>query len=675
MLTKKLGKARTGILNFMVVLLISTFFLTYMLFSYVSKQYLQYELQLKVNSVRRVYEEMVNQADIMQDIAVKIRSTWAYSPGVLKRNSINRLDMLSDFKYFSNYSSLLSRYFLIYQNENKVYTSEGFTSDFVYYLPSVTGRNIGNTASVLSDIQNATTNCVVKIGEHRIVVIPIRFVNASIREERAALCFILTEKEISDWLSSVIGDLPDNMSIFYEKELLYQVGENTGVDYDLSSQETKQIDKNHYITAFDGTRIKVVSECLADPLPKVLSDLPFFVYLGLLFAFIVFAAFAVIIYKLCIQPTRRLIKKYAVPVDYYTDEFVELDHLIGKIQEESEYSTQLLRDRVLLTILHGYYSDRVIDTLDFLHLEFTKNLYRVGIINDKTGYDYRPSIQSIDDVYVLKTEKNDCLVLIFQYNDQNEYNLKKNAIFTTLQDGDEYYNGKEVSIPQLLSVSYLDALAARDGNNRADGQTTRSLVVLLMGLIQRGNLMDANGKIQEIIDSRKYYNTHKFKHFAIEFVRDMRLYADEIGVKFDDEQLNELSLLPSVDLFLDFAIALMDKCCSTYSNQNVRRMERVPSDIVEYIDDNMADADLCLEKISDIFGISCDYVSQLVKSYTGMAFKEYLTNLRMRKASVLLKENSDLTVNEICEKVGYHSASNFIKKFKATYGVTPSSYR
>jgi AraC-like DNA-binding protein len=55
-------------------------------------------------------------------------------------------------------------------------------------------------------------------------------------------------------------------------------------------------------------------------------------------------------------------------------------------------------------------------------------------------------------------------------------------------------------------------------------------------------------------------------------------------------------------------------------------------------------------------------------------FHEYLLALRVKEAMRLLSE-TDLSIQDICRKIGYSTASHFIKIFKAYTGMTPTKYR
>ena len=53
---------------------------------------------------------------------------------------------------------------------------------------------------------------------------------------------------------------------------------------------------------------------------------------------------------------------------------------------------------------------------------------------------------------------------------------------------------------------------------------------------------------------------------------------------------------------------------------------------------------------------------------------EYVHNKRIEHIKHLLLE-SDLSMNEISEMVGYSSASSFIRFFKSECGITPAQFK
>ena len=84
--------------------------------------------------------------------------------------------------------------------------------------------------------------------------------------------------------------------------------------------------------------------------------------------------------------------------------------------------------------------------------------------------------------------------------------------------------------------------------------------------------------------------------------------------------------------------------------------------------------ELFLKDLSTMFYINVSYCCELFKKVTGMTFSQYITDLRMKKASELL-QNSSLSIADVCKSVGYSDYFYFNKVFKKNLGCTPSKYR
>lgn len=57
-----------------------------------------------------------------------------------------------------------------------------------------------------------------------------------------------------------------------------------------------------------------------------------------------------------------------------------------------------------------------------------------------------------------------------------------------------------------------------------------------------------------------------------------------------------------------------------------------------------------------------------------MTYSQYVTNLRIEKATTLL-QTTDMSLTEISEAVGFNDYFYFIKKFKKETGITPGAFR
>lgn len=101
--------------------------------------------------------------------------------------------------------------------------------------------------------------------------------------------------------------------------------------------------------------------------------------------------------------------------------------------------------------------------------------------------------------------------------------------------------------------------------------------------------------------------------------------------------------------------------------------EKTIYNIQDYINENYME-DINLDSIENKFYINKYEVSRNFKKITGYNFKTYLILVRLSKAKDLLV-NSNLTIAEISDRIGYGSESLFVRMFKKYENTTPTKYR
>jgi two-component system response regulator YesN len=88
---------------------------------------------------------------------------------------------------------------------------------------------------------------------------------------------------------------------------------------------------------------------------------------------------------------------------------------------------------------------------------------------------------------------------------------------------------------------------------------------------------------------------------------------------------------------------------------------------------NLAE-DISLQRVAEQVNLTHHYLSGLFKTVEGQNYSDFVTDSRMNKAKLLLKESS-LKIHEIARLTGYVSAKHFMNVFKQRVGTTPSDYR
>lgn len=81
-----------------------------------------------------------------------------------------------------------------------------------------------------------------------------------------------------------------------------------------------------------------------------------------------------------------------------------------------------------------------------------------------------------------------------------------------------------------------------------------------------------------------------------------------------------------------------------------------------------------ISELAQRFLVNENYLSQLFKKEIGEPFTVYVTKLRLMYACTLLK-TTELSINEISNRVGYTDYFYFARLFKREFSMSPSEYK
>ena len=91
------------------------------------------------------------------------------------------------------------------------------------------------------------------------------------------------------------------------------------------------------------------------------------------------------------------------------------------------------------------------------------------------------------------------------------------------------------------------------------------------------------------------------------------------------------------------------------------------------VHDNLSNSEFNVEDIADEFNMSKASFYRKIKGILDLTPNEFIRVERLKKAAILLKENS-YKVNEICYMVGFNSPSYFSKCFQQQFNVLPKDF-
>lgn len=176
-------------------------------------------------------------------------------------------------------------------------------------------------------------------------------------------------------------------------------------------------------------------------------------------------------------------------------------------------------------------------------------------------------------------------------------------------------------------------------------------------------------------------NISKKWHTIEKNATKLRLDIDKIKKYYHNLELTNKSELENyikmAQTVANFITATLNsdknKYTSLISNTKRGNDNYIIYKVSSYIENNYFD-DLKLEEIAKTYYINPQYLSRLFKSIMGTNFSEYLSNTRIERAKILLKE-TNLKNSMIAYQTGFNSVNYFINCFKKKTGMSPKEYR
>lgn len=119
--------------------------------------------------------------------------------------------------------------------------------------------------------------------------------------------------------------------------------------------------------------------------------------------------------------------------------------------------------------------------------------------------------------------------------------------------------------------------------------------------------------------------------------------------------------------------ALLWELLRFYEQQTLERTLQV-APLRQFVESRFCDPDFSIAELAETYHLSTSRMSSLFKAEMGVGFLDYVWSMRLQKGQQLLLE-TELSVDEISQAVGYLASTSFSRKFKQATGLTPSQYR
>ncbi len=261
---------------------------------------------------------------------------------------------------------------------------------------------------------------------------------------------------------------------------------------------------------------------------------------------------------------------------------------------------------------------------------------------------------------ILKTNnysdlKNDHVPLMLIAEDNNDMlsyiseEFKSNYRIIKVSDGNTAYKMSINEIPDIIISDIM--MPGMDGVElcrrlKTDDRTSHIPIILLTASSSEESTLEGlqNGADDYI---PKPFNTSILKARVFNIYQS-RLLLRRKFIKDPEASVNEIS--PSI------------------------HDERFLKNAYEIVEKYLVDPNFNIQMFSSEIGMSRAQLYRKINAVSGQSVNEFIRIVRLKKAADLLA-NSQSTISEIVEKVGFNSFAYFTKSFKDYFGVTPSKYK
>jgi len=241
-----------------------------------------------------------------------------------------------------------------------------------------------------------------------------------------------------------------------------------------------------------------------------------------------------------------------------------------------------------------------------------------------------------------------------------------------VDDEAEIRNGLSLYFP-WNSLSFEVAGTAGNGVEALDFIERNHVDVLvsdikmpeITGLELARELFNRKSKIKTVLLSS--YREFEYAQSAIEY--HVRYYLLK-PTKFD--KLSEVFTQIYSELDREHGAGSTKRNYGERPSENAEYYQNIIQSIKNYITENYKTA--TLKSTATHIGMNPYYLSSFFKQHTNEMFSEYLTRTKMQRAAEMLLSPS-IKIYEICDELGYSTANNFSRSFKAYYQMSPSEYR
>ncbi len=412
-----------------------------------------------------------------------------------------------------------------------------------------------------------------------------------------------------------------------------------------------------------------------------------------------------------VQDLHNVLQKVASELDQERGERQALQALRDQVEE----NRAALRERFLLKLVTGATSSaEAIENSQLLGIDLVARCYLVVIArlepsDSPEPFDYRrylraqqivsSLVENNPDVFALRKDMQELVVLLKGNSPENLSEerdlLQERARQEVKQAGCELLIGSGTPQKRISDIcqSFIDATnsieaaaGSRQGASRS-GFDKATLLKMDKSVIEDYLRFGAAEGFDALFETfvrplgeRALRSPIVKSYVFTDIVLAASKYVDDLGgnvaqvVPELDSIEAALAGIETIQQLRERAREVLARGLMLRDNRVISQYAAVIKRAQEYMDGHYMDPELSLNEVAAQVSLSSCHFSAVFSQETGRTFKEYLTEIRIKRAKELLRTTS-MKAFEICYQVGYNDPHYFSHVFHKNTGLTPIEYR
>lgn len=207
---------------------------------------------------------------------------------------------------------------------------------------------------------------------------------------------------------------------------------------------------------------------------------------------------------------------------------------------------------------------------------------------------------------------------------------------------------------------------------------TKKVLDTFIKLFEIGSLEEIMEEIDKLFELSKQrnYQPIEVKKYILKLMEGTEKY---IGNEFEDfdgiagRYNDELIFCENCDNCKATISKFFNELYNAYKIRKGKKFKREIITIIEYLNRHISEK-VTLEMISEHVNMNGSYLCRIFKKETNQSIFSYLTDLRIDKATNILK-SKDSTIKELAAMVGIEDQFYFNRVFKKKLGISPTEFR